>query len=248
MLVKGLALVGATNAAIRSREGTHHASVEDYTIGSVDLSSFITAWNYTMGPPPRRWYKAKFGLEYSPETNDNIIKKSGENGETTEDFDFGALTKDHYCRYREAGTEREGQCCTEEDDHCYTKAGCYCDVACFTVYGDCCTDHFVTCYEDLNLCLKKITNKAETELAQALEGENAKKEKQRPLGRMGGMQLDVQTGHVVPNACCGQKEYNDGVECCVKGANGKKVYRIDQDNSPCAEESEYEYEEEEEEE
>ena len=73
------------------------------------------------GPPPRRWYKAKFGLEYSPETNDNIIKKSGENGETTEDFDFGALTKDHYCRYREAGTEREGQCCTEEDDHCYTK-------------------------------------------------------------------------------------------------------------------------------
>lgn len=116
------------------------------------------------------------------------------------------------------------------------------------------------------MCLKKITNKAETELAQALEGENAKKEKQRPLGRMGGMQLDVQTGHVVvsnqmilalnyldialpasffsffayniiqPNACCGQKEYNDGVECCVKGANGKKVYRIDQDNSPCAEE------------
>ena len=47
------------------------------------------------------------------------------------------------------------------------------------------------------MCLKKITNKAETELAQALEGENAKKEKQRPLGRMGGMQLDVQTGHVV---------------------------------------------------
>ncbi|CBY35046.1 unnamed protein product, partial [Oikopleura dioica] len=96
MLVKSLAFVGAANAAIRSREGTHHANVEDYTIGSVDLSNFITSWNYTMGPPPRRWYKAKFGLEYSPETNDNIIKKSGENGETTEDFDFGALTKDHY--------------------------------------------------------------------------------------------------------------------------------------------------------
>ena len=48
MLVKSLAFVGAANAAIRSREGTHHASVEDYTIGSVDLSNFITSWNYTM--------------------------------------------------------------------------------------------------------------------------------------------------------------------------------------------------------
>lgn len=48
MLVKSLAFIGATDAAIRSRIGTHHASVEDYTIGSVDLSNFITSWNYTM--------------------------------------------------------------------------------------------------------------------------------------------------------------------------------------------------------
>ena len=48
MLVKSLAFVGAADAAIRSRVGTHHATVEDYTIGSVDLSNFITSWNYTM--------------------------------------------------------------------------------------------------------------------------------------------------------------------------------------------------------
>jgi len=240
MLVKSLAFIGATDAAIRSRIGSHHASVEDYTIGSVDLSNFITSWNYTMGPPPRRWYKAKFGLEYSPETNDNIIKKSGENGETTEDFDFGALTKDHYCRYREAGTEREGQCCTEEDDHCYTKAGCYCDVACFTVYGDCCTDHFVTCYEDLSLCLKKVNNNPQTAIAKELQGVNQKKNDKKLITPR--MQFDSNS-HVVPNACCGQTEYNDGVECCHKNANGKKVFKIDAPNSPCAESSEYEYEE-----
>jgi hypothetical protein len=48
MLVNSLAFIGATDAAIRSRIGSHHASVEDYTIGSVDLSNFITSWNYTM--------------------------------------------------------------------------------------------------------------------------------------------------------------------------------------------------------
>jgi hypothetical protein len=103
---------------IRKKEPTNPACFRH--LAEFKISLQITH-RHLKGPPPRRWYKAKFGLEYSPETNDNIIKKSGENGETTEDFDFGALTKDHYCRYREAGTEREGQCCTEEDDHCYTK-------------------------------------------------------------------------------------------------------------------------------
>lgn len=203
-----------------------------------------------MGPPPRRWYKAKFGLEYSPETNDNIIKKSGENGETMEDFDFGVLTKDHYCRYRGEGTDEEGQCCSEENDHCYTKAGCYCDVACFTVYGDCCTDHFVTCYEDLNLCLKKITNKTpgENDLVKDLPGNKGSEAEKKiwKMERHGKILKDVY--NVVPNACCGQTEYNDGIECCVKAANGKKVHRKDKANSPCEENSEYDYEAEEEEE
>ena len=65
-------------------------------------------------------------------------------------FEFN-LPKEHYCQFR-----AEEQCCDREDQNCYTVAGCFCDEACFTTYGDCCQDHFVSCYDKLGLCLEDV--------------------------------------------------------------------------------------------
>lgn len=191
-------------------------NVEEYgqKIGStIDLSRFIQQWNHTMGAPPRGWYKLKFDVENGEDSN-TILRKSGESGQTMSTFNFNEHGEDHYCRYREG--EDGNQCCDGEDQNCYTKAGCFCDIACFTVYGDCCTDHFVTCYDDLRLCLRdnvKVENKDE----QTKEG----KQNIAALGR--SAKKDVFTAHdynsptrVEPDSCCGQTAYNKEEDCCVE--------------------------------
>jgi len=75
-----------------------------------------------------------------------------------EDYGVLPLPKSHYCRYR-VPTEENGDndnCCEGENKQCFTEAGCFCDESCYTKYGDCCTDHFVKCYQKLKLCLISI--------------------------------------------------------------------------------------------
>jgi len=243
-MIKSVLLVAGADAASRVRY--NNANVESYDvnhIGSVDLSKFLMSWNSTMGPPPRGWYKAEFFMQ-NQESNNLVIKKSGETGETKATFNFEAHPKEHYCKYRIDDTGENDECCDAEDQNCYTKAGCYCDKACFTVYGDCCTDHFVTCYDDLRLCLTKVAKPEDDlqaddpgALADALKGRH-----QRPKPRLDGMQNDwtgeVNPAHVEPNACCGQEEYNDSEKCCNSSGGTRKLGSIAK--GECEEEEEEE--------
>ena len=52
-------------------------------VDKLHLENLIQNWNKTQGPPPRGWYNLKFELTYHEKSND-IIKKSGLSGETTE--------------------------------------------------------------------------------------------------------------------------------------------------------------------
>jgi len=145
-----------------------------------------------------------------------------------DDYGVLPLPRSHYCRYRvptEVGKDTDN-CCEGENKQCYTEAGCFCDESCYTKYGDCCTDHFVKCYQKLKLCLISIDDeKAEKEKNESAEQYNSQKnhisqkqanEYARSFGeqfedvmqakRMGG--FFSQPDHLTPNECCAQKPYN----------------------------------------
>jgi len=226
MILSSVLLISGAHAASRVRTNNHldHATVEEYGaehLGSIDMAKFLMSWNETMGPPPRGWYKAEFFMDKKL-SNNEIIKKSGDDSQTISSFDFAKYPNEHYCRFRNDDTGENDECCNSEDQNCYTKAGCYCDTACFTIYGDCCTDHFVTCYDDLKLCLKKV-KKDEPSGEEApidLPGNHGNKK----LAPRSNLLNEANVGgtnpaHVEPNACCGQEEYNDAEKCCL--TNGK---------------------------
>jgi len=197
-------------------------------VDKLHLENLIQNWNKTQGPPPRGWYNLKFELTYHEKSND-IIKKSGLSGETTETFDF-KWPDEHYCRFRNVNGE---QCCDREDQNCFTDAGCFCDEACYTIYGDCCQDHWVTCYDDLKLCLKNpkdMERSADIDDAETEGGSYGMpgKEKSRKpkLQADSTMLLDYTTiTHVAPNACCGVESYNDNIDCCVEEGARKYIKR-----------------------
>merc|ERR1712050_378749 len=47
------------------------------------------------------------------------------------------------------------------------------------------------------------------------------------LNRLDAMQNDwtgeANPGHVEPNACCGQEEYNDSEKCCISAGGSRKL-------------------------
>jgi len=236
MIVPSVLLFAGADAAARVRYNKH-ATVEKYGaqhLGNVNLGQFLMTWNATMGPPPRGWYQAQFFMDKHANNNE-VIKKSGEDGQTLQTFNFDEFPKEHFCRYRNDDAGADDTCCDEEDQNCYTKAGCYCDTACFTIYGDCCTDHFVTCYDDLKLCLKKVKSEdGGNSLAKDLAGNHSGGKKPRPRAEM---QHDaVNPAHVEPNACCGQDEYNDEDKCCV--TNGGRRSLVKKEDGDCGAEEE----------
>jgi hypothetical protein len=110
-------------------------------------------WNKTLGLPPLRGsYKSK---TLAHDLKSLGYKKDGTSDASTE----GVLPDDHYCKNR-VPNEGEMQCCKGENTECYTTAGCFCDESCYTKYGDCCTDHFETCYAELKLCLIQVDDNA----------------------------------------------------------------------------------------
>jgi hypothetical protein len=230
MIISSVLFVAGAHAAgrVRYNNKLDQASVEQYGaehLGAIDMSKFLMSWNATMGPPPRGWYKAEFYME-KQQNNNEIIKKSGDDGQTKTSFDFDEYPKEHYCRFRIDDSGENDECCSEEDQNCYTKAGCYCDTACFTIYGDCCTDHFVTCYDDLKLCLKKVKPSEPQADDAGLPDLPGRHSGGSPRQRVNEMQHDFvapNPGHVEPNACCGQEEYNDSEKCCIVADGRRKL-------------------------
>lgn len=174
-------------------------------------------WNMTMKSPPLRGSYDSVTL--TSDLEQLGLKKSSDGKEI--------LPKSHYCKYR-TPSEIDGDkysCCVGENTECYTAAGCFCDESCYTKYGDCCTDHFLTCYEHLKLCLIRVdtaNNDAETSASQnkVSQGQREKyaKVQDDPLG---GLDIAARSGlldpnapqgpkpqHVEPNACCLQAPYN----------------------------------------
>jgi hypothetical protein len=155
------------------------------------------------------------------------------------------LPKSHYCRYR-IPTEINGDndnCCQGENKQCYTEAGCFCDESCYTKYGDCCTDHFVKCYQKLKLCLisiddeaaEKESNESETQYKQHPQHISAKRFEEyasandfsqvigaRAFGLSGFTQKHPE--HITPNACCAQKPYNSEHEKTLP--DGRSTYPL----------------------
>lgn len=154
------------------------------------------------------------------------------------------LPKSHYCRYR-IPTEINGDtdnCCIGENKQCYTEAGCFCDESCYTKYGDCCTDHFVKCYQKLKLCLISIDDDAADKEAQ----EKPEMYKNHPqhisakrfeeyasandFSEVIGARAFGLTGfqkhpeHITPNACCAQKPYNSEHEKPL--SDGRSTYPL----------------------
>lgn len=232
----------ASNGRVRYNHNLQQASVEEYGaqhLGSIDISKFLMSWNATMGPPPRGWYKAEFFMD-NQQSNNEVIKKSGDDGQTISSFNFDEYPKEHYCRYRNDDDGANDECCDSEDQNCYTKAGCYCDTACFTIYGDCCTDHFVTCYDDLRLCLKKVKPELSADATDAVDlpGRHSKPSIKE---RVNEMQHDF-TGapnpeHVEPDACCGQEEFNASDKCCLTDGGRRRLGSVEKGECETDEES-----------
>lgn len=243
MILSSVLFAAGAHAAARVRYNNQldHATVQEYGaehLGAIDMSKFLMSWNATMGPPPRGWYKAEFFME-NQQNNNEIIKKSGDDAQTKGSFDFDEYPKEHYCRFRIDDTGENDECCDSEDQNCYTKAGCYCDTACFTIYGDCCTDHFVTCYDDLRLCLKKVKPEAQADDSGVpnLPGNH---QGQSPKQRVHEMQHDFVAPnpvHVEPNACCGQEEYNDSQKCCLTEDKRRRLGSVEKGECETEEES-----------
>jgi len=231
--MKLLATTLVALVAARSRVGDSDIKLDAY--GSIHrekihLEELLQSWNNTMGTaPPRGWYRMRMEAVEGIDPN-QIIKKSGLEGKTSVSFDFN-LPDEHYCRYRKTET-----CCDREDQNCFTEAGCFCDEACFTTYGDCCQDHFVSCYDKLGLCLQDADDAPEAKNAASNEykevNKDAKKKREQKQ-----MQNDVNgvSGttpmFVEANACCGQHKYNDQIDCCVVVDGYKFIKR----GEPCGE-------------
>merc|ERR1712088_260784 len=104
-------------------------------------------------------------------------------------------------------------------------------MGCYTKYGDCCTDHFVKCYQKLKLCLisiddeksekedkegngkkKFITEKNSNEYARTFtpEQELEAKMTQRSM-------FLSKRDHITPNECCdGELEWSVAGTLCSK--------------------------------
>jgi hypothetical protein len=188
-------------------------------------------WNSSLGVPPLRGSYASIALNSDLEQLG--LKKAGDTGAEI-------LPHSHYCKYR-TPTEVDGDrysCCIGENTECYTTAGCFCDESCYTKYGDCCTDHFLTCYEHLKLCLIKVdTTGASTDDAATAGKVSPNRKSDYMESQMseddGGMiqgrsaLLDGDTpspAHVEPNACCLQVPFhtneqneNGQTRTCCKG-------------------------------
>jgi len=173
-------------------------------------------WNMTMNSPPLRGSYDSITL--TSDLEQLGLKKSADGKEI--------LPKSHYCKYR-TPSEVDGDkysCCVGENTECYTSAGCFCDESCYTKYGDCCTDHFLTCYEHLKLCLIRVdtaNSDAETAAGQGKvsQGQRDKYVKaQEDGGLIAGRSAVFPGGpdgpqgpkpqHIEPNACCLQAPYN----------------------------------------
>jgi len=171
--MKLLATTLLAMVAARSRVGDSDIQLDAY--GSIHrekihLEELLQSWNNTMGTaPPRGWYRMRMEAVEGIDPN-QIIKKSGLEGKTSVSFDFN-LPNEHYCRYRKTET-----CCDREDQNCFTEAGCFCDEACFTTYGDCCQDHFVSCYDKLGLCLQDADDAPEAKNAASNEYKQVNKD------------------------------------------------------------------------
>lgn len=173
-------------------------------------------WNQTMKSPPLRGSYDSITL--TSDLEQLGLKKSADGKEI--------LPKSHYCKYR-TPSEIDGDkysCCVGENTECYTAAGCFCDESCYTKYGDCCTDHFLTCYEHLKLCLIRVdtaNNDAETSASnhKVSQGQRDNYVKAQDQGAdliqgrsatFGGP--DGPSGpkpqHIEPNACCLQAPFN----------------------------------------
>lgn len=181
---------------------------------------FAVAFDFEAGEEPQRG--AYHYAEMESQLYSTGLKKDAD------DYGVLPLPKSHYCRYRKP-TEVDGDndnCCEGENKQCYTEAGCFCDESCYTKYGDCCTDHFVKCYQKLKLCLisiddeksekedkegngKKnfITEKNSNEYARVFSDE----EKFQARMTQRSMFL-TKPDHITPNECCGQKPYNSADE------------------------------------
>jgi hypothetical protein len=181
---------------------------------------------------------------YQSELVDQSLIRTGLKKDA-EEYGILPLPKSHYCRYRQP-TEENGDdtnCCKGENKQCYTEAGCFCDESCYTKYGDCCTDHFVKCYQFLKLCLISVDDAAaqaqKEQDAEAYNNSNqhkVSKKDQEDYANINGFQdlltmrafgntfLTHKPTQLTPDQCCGQKPYNSGDE----DADGKSPLCCDQ--------------------
>lgn len=169
---------------------------------------------------------------YQSELVDQSLIRTGLKKDA-EEYGILPLPKSHYCRYR-IPTELNGDttnCCKGENKQCYTEAGCFCDESCYTKYGDCCTDHFVKCYQFLKLCLISVDDAA----AQKQDDQNEddynnnsnhkiSSKNQEKYAAINGLEelltmrafgktfLTHKPTQLTPDQCCGQKPYNSGDE------------------------------------
>lgn len=205
--------------------------VNDGGFGSLSLKELIThqiamkidaqysiSFDHEMGPQ-RGAYKSKA-------VDDQLIRTGLK--KDAEEYGILPLPQSHYCRYRiptEIGGDNDN-CCQGENKQCFTEAGCFCDESCYTKYGDCCTDHFVKCYQKLKLCLISIDDeKADKQsdededqynshknhaIGQKQYGEYAAQNELEAVmqARAFGGFLEHRPTHLAPDDCCAQKPYN----------------------------------------
>lgn len=191
-------------------------------------------WNSSMGTPPLRGSYDSVTL--SSDLEQLGLKKSTPDGKEI-------LPHSHYCKYR-TPSEVNGDkysCCIGENTECYTTAGCFCDESCYTKYGDCCTDHFLTCYEHLKLCLIRVDTTGSNDVQEIANNGKIHKGQQDQymqnqiadeedliMGRSAQLPGDEGPGpkatHVEPNACCLQSPFNTNeqndkgqTKSCCKG-------------------------------
>lgn len=189
----------------------------------IHLEELLQSWNRTMGTaPPRGWYRMRMEAVAGVDPNE-IIKKSGLEGKTATSFAW-ELNEAHYCRHRETET-----CCNREDQNCFTDAGCFCDEACFTTYGDCCQDHFVTCYDNLGLCLQDADEpEAKSAATNKYKQVNvdAKRESQKKMMNDAVAGVTSSTPMFVePDSCCGNHKFNSDIDCCQEDVSFKFIKR-----------------------
>jgi hypothetical protein len=190
-------------------------------------SEFALSFNTEIGPQ-RGEYRA---LEVDESLVRTGLKKDAE------EYGILHLPKSHYCRYRQT-TERVDAngikdltpCCKGENKQCYTDAGCFCDESCYTKYGDCCTDHFVKCYQFLKLCLISVDDSAAAQQKETDEDQYNQSNQHKISGQdrdkyaqMNGLEelltmrafggtFQHRPTQLTPDQCCGQKPYNSGDE------------------------------------